>query len=123
MDAHFLEVLIIQLDVVNLRSVLAEHEERLISRSQVLGITPLGIEVVGAIILALDVHEEDGFRLKSKGRDIAIINTRVVAKIKDLLAALNGDCDVHLLPLILLGQVEVKEEVFLRKNPHLYSLV
>lgn len=86
MDAHLLKIiLVVQLDMVDLGGVLAEHEERLLSGSQVLSVTPLCIQVISAIILALHVDEEDGLRLEAKGRDVAIIHARILAQVEDLL--------------------------------------
>lgn len=85
-DTHLLKIiLIIQLHMVNLGGVLAEHEKRLLSGPQVLGITPLCIQVIRAIILALHMNEKDGLGLEGEGRDVAIIYSLVLAEIEDLL--------------------------------------
>jgi hypothetical protein len=110
-EPHFFKLFFFELDVVNLVVVLAEHENLLFAGKQVLGVRPLHIEIVGAVVLALDVHEEDGVVLEGEGGNEAVVIAAVLAPVENLLAALAGDGDIDGLPLVLLGEVEVEEEI------------
>lgn len=71
MDPYFFKIILaVQLNVVDLRGVLSEHEDHFFSRNEVLSVAPLRVEVVGAVILALQVHEENGVGLHREGRQI-----------------------------------------------------
>jgi hypothetical protein len=123
-DPHFLEIVfVLQLHVVDLPGLLPEHENYLLPGNQVLRIAPLHVKVIGAVVLALDVDEQNAILLKREGRNVAIVNASVLASVEYLLTALVGDSNVHCLPLVLLGQVEVEKEVFLLQLVHLDSLV
>lgn len=112
MEAHFFKLLFFfELDVVDLVVVLAEHEDLLFSGKQVLSVGPLHVEIVGAVVLALDVHEEDGVIFEGEGGNEAVVVAAVLASVENLLAALVGDGDVDGLPLVLFGEVEVEEEI------------
>jgi hypothetical protein len=89
----------------------------------VLGIAPLGIEVVGAIILALDVHKENSIRLQCEGGDIAGINSSILASIQYQGTSLICYSNIDLLPFVLLREIEVKEQIFFGQFSHSYPLI
>jgi hypothetical protein len=74
-------ILVVELYVVDLRGILSKHEDDLFSGVQVLGVAPLGVHVVGAVVLALDVHEKDGVRLYREGGDEAVVDSGVLAPV------------------------------------------
>ncbi len=95
--------------MIDLGSILTKHKNNLLSRSQMLCVTPLRIQIIGTVVLALDIYKKNGVGRERGLRNIAWVKTSIPTKIQYFVFSFFGNGDVDLLPLIFLSQLQIEE--------------